>query len=185
MHRTWTGDSFHIWYYTCFNAILPHHPTLSLSHKVQKTVLYICVFFDVSLTGLSLKLSWQVISNRGARVCERCCDHSTAKEKHNPCQVPGPRQTKSGARYSVGLEYHWVSLVAQRLKHLPPMQETWVQSLGWEDPLEKEMKPTPVLLPGESHGWRNLVGCSLQGCKESDMTEQLHFLSFTFLHTFI
>ena len=31
------------------------------------------------------------------------------------------------------------SLVAQRLKHLPPMWETWVQSLGWEDPLEKEM----------------------------------------------
>ena len=39
VHRTWTGDSFHIWYYTCFNAILPNHPTLSLSHRVQKTVL--------------------------------------------------------------------------------------------------------------------------------------------------
>ena len=36
VHRTWTGDSFHIWYYTCFNAILPNHPTLSLSHRVQK-----------------------------------------------------------------------------------------------------------------------------------------------------
>ena len=33
----------------------------------------------------------------------------------------------------------WVSLVAQTLKNLPAMQETWVQSLGWEDPLEKEM----------------------------------------------
>ena len=31
MHWTWTGDLFHIWYYTCFNAILPNHPTLSLS----------------------------------------------------------------------------------------------------------------------------------------------------------
>ena len=40
MHRTWTGDSFHIWYYTCFNAILPNHPTLSLSHRVQKTLLF-------------------------------------------------------------------------------------------------------------------------------------------------
>ena len=37
MHRTWTGNSFHI-YYTCFNAILPYHPTLSLSLRVQKTV---------------------------------------------------------------------------------------------------------------------------------------------------
>ena len=36
MHWTWTGDSFHIWYYTCFNAILANHPTLSLSHRVQK-----------------------------------------------------------------------------------------------------------------------------------------------------
>ena len=39
MHRTWTGDSFLIRYYTCFNAILPNHPILSLSHRVQKTVL--------------------------------------------------------------------------------------------------------------------------------------------------
>ena len=54
MHWTWTGDLFHIWYYTCFNAILPNHPTLSLSHRVQKTVLYICVSFAVSHTGLSL-----------------------------------------------------------------------------------------------------------------------------------
>ena len=53
-HQTWTGDSFHIWYYTCFNAILPNHPTLSLSHRVQKTVLYIWVSFAVSHTGLSL-----------------------------------------------------------------------------------------------------------------------------------
>ena len=54
MHRTWTGDSFHIWFYTCFNVILPNHPTLSLSHRVQKTVLYICVSFAVLHTGLSL-----------------------------------------------------------------------------------------------------------------------------------
>ena len=33
----------------------------------------------------------------------------------------------------------WASLVVQRVKRLPAMQETWVRSLGWEDPLEKEM----------------------------------------------
>jgi len=54
VHRTWTGNSFHIWYYTCFNAILPNHPTLSLSHRIQKTVLYISVSFAVSYTGLLL-----------------------------------------------------------------------------------------------------------------------------------
>ena len=101
------------------------------------------------------------------------------------------------------------SLVAQRVKHLTAMWETWVRSLGQEDPLEKEMAthsstlawkilwmeepgtpwdrkeldtteqlrsihlgcshvlawrrqwhPTPILLPGKSHGWRSLVGCS-------------------------
>ena len=35
--------------------------------------------------------------------------------------------------------------------------------------------PTPVLLPGKSHGRRSLMGCSPWGCKESDTTEQLHF----------
>ena len=35
--------------------------------------------------------------------------------------------------------------------------------------------PTPVPLPGKSHGWRSLVGCSPWGCEESDTTERLHF----------
>ena len=35
-----------------------------------------------------------------------------------------------------------------------------IPSLGWEDALEKEMQPTPVFLPGQSHGQRNLVGYS-------------------------
>ena len=56
-------------------------------------------------------------------------------------------------------------------KCLPTMQETWVQSLGQEDPLEKEMAYTPVLLPGKSHGWRSLVSYSPWGRKESDTTE--------------
>ena len=39
----------------------------------------------------------------------------------------------------------------------------------------RQWHPTPVLLPGKSHGWRSLVGYSPWGCKESDMTERLHF----------
>ena len=39
----------------------------------------------------------------------------------------------------LNMAHYWASLVAQRLKRLPPMQETWVRSLGREDPLEKEM----------------------------------------------
>ena len=39
----------------------------------------------------------------------------------------------------------------------------------------RQWHPTPVLLPGKSHGWRSLVGCSPWGCEESDTTERLHF----------
>ena len=39
----------------------------------------------------------------------------------------------------------------------------------------RQWHPTPVLLPGKSHGWRSLVGCSPWGLEESDTTEQLHF----------
>ena len=39
----------------------------------------------------------------------------------------------------------------------------------------RQRHPTPVLLPGKSHGWRSLVGCSPWGCEESDMSEWLHF----------
>ena len=62
-------------------------------------------------------------------------------------------------------------MVAQMVKNLPAMKETQVQSLGWADPLEKEMATTPVFLPGESHGQRSLVGYSPWDCKESDTAE--------------
>ena len=63
------------------------------------------------------------------------------------------------------------------VKNLPAMQETWILSLVWEDPLENEWlpPPPPVFLPGEFHEQRNLVGYSSWGCKELDMTEQLTF----------
>ena len=76
-------------------------------------------------------------------------------------------------RVSVGeICQFWASLVAQMVKNLPVMQETWVSSLVQEDALEKGMKPSPIFLPGEFHGQRNLAGYSPWGCKESDMTEQ-------------
>ena len=56
------------------------------------------------------------------------------------------------AREQIGcpLQYSWASLVAQLVKNLPAMWETWVQSLGWEDLLEKGK--APVFWPGEFHG---------------------------------
>ena len=46
------------------------------------------------------------------------------------------------------------------VKNPPAIQDTWVQSLGQEHPLEKEIAPTPVFLPGKSQGQRSLPGYS-------------------------
>ena len=62
------------------------------------------------------------------------------------------------------------------VKNLPAVQETWVQSLGQEDLLEKELATHSSILPGKSHGQRNLVGYSPWGRKELETTEWLHSL---------
>ena len=59
----------------------------------------------------------------------------------------------------------WASLVVQLIKNLCAMQETRVQFLGWEDPLEKEMATHSSILAWRIHGQRSLAGYSLQGCK--------------------
>ena len=63
------------------------------------------------------------------------------------------------------------NMVAQRVTHLPTMQETWIQSLGQEDLLEKEMATYSSTLAWKIHGWRSLVGYSPRDRKELDMTE--------------
>ena len=72
----------------------------------------------------------------------------------------------------------FASLVAKMVKNPPAMQETWLQSLGWEDPVEKGTATTPVFWPGEFHGQRIPAGYSPRGHKESDMTEQLSHICF-------
>ena len=62
--------------------------------------------------------------------------------------------------------------MAQTVKNLLAMREIGVQSLGWEDSLEKGL-PTPEFLPGEFHGHRILARYSPWGREESDMTEQI------------
>ena len=67
-------------------------------------------------------------------------DGSVGKESTcstgDPGSIPGSgRSTGEGTGYP--LQYCWASLVVQLVKNLPAMQETWVRSLGWEDPLEK------------------------------------------------
>ena len=62
-------------------------------------------------------------------------------------------------------QYSWASLVAQLVKNPPAMRETWVQSLGWEDSLEKGKV--------QGSGLENSMGCIVHGVAESDMTERI------------
>ena len=68
------------------------------------------------------------------------CDSSVGKE--SACNagdlglIPGSGRSP-GENVGYLLQYSWASLVAQLVKNLPAMREAWVQSLGWEDPLEK------------------------------------------------
>ena len=72
------------------------------------------------------------------------------------------------------LQYSQASLMAQTVKNLPAMQETWVQSLGQEDPPEEVTATHSSILAWRiPHGQRSLVGYSPWDRKESDMTERL------------
>ena len=64
--------------------------------------------------------------------------------------------------------------MAQTVKNLPAMQEICVQSLHWEDPLEKEVATHSNILAWRIHGQRSRMGCSSWGHKESDTTERLN-----------
>ena len=66
-------------------------------------------------------------------------DNSVGKESAcnvvHPVLIPGSRRS-AGEGIGYPLQCSWASIVAQLVKNLPAMQETWVLSLGWEDPLE-------------------------------------------------
>ena len=84
----------------------------------------------------------------------------------DPSSIPrSGRSTGEGIGYP--LQHSWASLVAQLVKNLPAMWDTWVQSLRWVGKIwRREQLPTPVFWPGEFHGLY-----SPWGCKESDMNE--------------
>ena len=61
--------------------------------------------------------------------------------------------------------------ITSDMQMTPPWFDPWVGKILWR----RKWQPTPVLLPGKSHGWRSMVGYSPWGCKELDTTERLHF----------
>ena len=80
----------------------------------------------------------------------------------DPSSIPGSgRSTGEGISYS--LQYSQISLVAQLVKNPHAMWETWVRSLGWEDPLEKEKAPHSSVL-----AWRvPWIICTVNGVTKS------------------
>ena len=110
-------------------------------------------------------------------------DSSVGKESTCNAEDPGsvPESGRSpGEGIGYLLQYSWVSLVAQLVKNLPAMQETWVRSLGWEDPLEKGKATHSSIL-----AWRiPWTVCIVHGVAESrTQMSDFHFHCwFTMLH---
>ena len=93
--------------------------------------------------------------------------------------VGSQSQTRLKRRKRRRILHRLASTVAQLVKKLPANAggtREVAQSLIRKIPWRRKWHPTPVLLPGKSHGRRSLVGYSPWGHKDSDMTEQLHFL---------
>ena len=77
--------------------------------------------------------------------------------------------------------YGWKELILLKCSHYQKQSIYLMQSLSKysrhfsHNQNRRQWHPTPVLLPGKSHGWRSLAGCSPWGCWGSDTTERLHF----------
>ena len=111
----------------------------------------------VQLLGLCLPTAWGTGLMPGQETkilhnvwCRR-------KKKKNPCQ-----------------QWSWLQNLVNKLK-TQTNKTTTDLPLKYSSVVERQWHPTPVLLPGKSHGPRSLVGCSPWGLEESDTTERLHF----------
>ena len=114
-------------------------------------------------------------------------DSSVGKESTcnagDPGLIPGLRRS-AGESIGYPLQYSWASLVAQVVKNLPAMWETWVQSLGWKDPLEKGKVTHSSILD-----WRILwivLSMGSQRVGHDSATFTFTYYPFTFaLYTFL
>ena len=100
-------------------------------------------------------------------------DSSVGKESAFKVGDPGLGRS-SGEGIGYPFQYSWASLVTQTVKNLPAMWETWVPSMGWEDPLEKGMATHSSVFfflenPMDRGTWRAIGGVAWS-CKESDMS---------------
>ena len=78
----------------------------------------------------------------------------------DPGSIPGAGRS-AGEGLGYPLQYSWASPVAQQVKNSPPMWETWVHSVGWEEPWRRERLHTPY------SGLENSMGCIVHGVTKS------------------
>ena len=102
-----------------------------------------------------LYFSFRIIDTFGSSAGKK-----SARNAGDPGSISGTgRSLGEGIGYS--LQYSWASLVAQTVKNLPAMWETWVRSLGWEDPLEEGMATHSKILawriPMDKGAWQATV----------------------------
>ena len=126
-------------------------------------------------------LAWRIPMDRGAwQATVHRVTKSNLAGKEPTCNaryrglIPGWGRS-SGEGIGYPLQHSWASLVAQLVKNLPALWETWVRSWVGKIPWRREWLPTPVFLSGEFHGLY-----SQWGRKESDTTEWLSLSLFTF-----
>ena len=155
MLNAWGGKSKCPWTCECIKNIIGHpHNGILFSKQMRKIML-------PAITCMNLKSSSETnyITAARQRRNEFCLPPSffllgpstdlmilgfrhSSTGKESACNA-GDRGSIAGSGISAGegigypLQYSWASLVAQLVKNLPAMQETWVWSLGWENPLEK------------------------------------------------
>ena len=120
----------------------------------------------ISYTKLSKGRCAYSRAGRVWRELENLIEITVAREA---CRTLPPHQEKKGIERNLCQ----AALVAQMVKSPPAAQKTWVQSLGWEDPLEKRMSTYSSILAWRIPWTKESLGYSPWGLKESDRTERL------------
>ena len=166
--------------------------TMTLTHNnfsaLAPNANWICVFhtqiskpnFYLDPTHFGCPLGW------GGREYSSCGSQRAAlwqgqwlQQFHN---IKGYRLARTWLTFLISwhnysLFYIVTSLVVQMVKRLPTMWVTWVEKISWR----RRWQPTPVFLPGKSHGRRSLVGYRSWGRKELDMMSNFTFTFFHFI----
>ena len=142
------------WYFTI---------SINLISVLLRSIFYIVwgniqvLFFHGSVSGCCILFIWPMHACSTSTISLSCIGEGNG----NPLQVScleNPRDTGAWWAAVYGVTQSWT-----RLKQLS-------SSSSRKSRQRRQWNPTPVLLPGKSHGWRSLVGCSPWGRKESDMT---------------